>query len=48
VQPSRRAADVQDLVRQAAAGLPFRVALRQRLGAGPDHPVWLSLPESES
>jgi 23S rRNA (cytosine1962-C5)-methyltransferase len=37
----------EDLVRQAAAGLPFRVALRQRLGAGPDHPVWLSLPESE-
>jgi 23S rRNA (cytosine1962-C5)-methyltransferase len=37
----------EDLVRQAAAGLPFAVALRQRLGAGPDHPAWLSLPEAE-
>ncbi len=37
----------EDLLRQAAAGLPFRIALRQRLGAGPDHPAWLSLPESE-
>jgi 23S rRNA (cytosine1962-C5)-methyltransferase len=37
----------EDLARQAAAGLPFKVVLRQRLGAGPDHPVWLSLPESE-
>lgn len=37
----------EELVRQAAAGLPFRVALRQRLGAGPDHPVWLTHPESE-
>lgn len=35
------------MLRQAAAGLPFRTGLRQRLGAGPDHPVWLSLPESE-
>ncbi len=37
----------EDLVRQSAAGLPFKVALRQRLGAGPDHPAWLALPESE-
>ncbi len=37
----------EDVVRQAAAGLPFRVMLRQRLGAGPDHPAWLALPESE-
>jgi 23S rRNA (cytosine1962-C5)-methyltransferase len=37
----------EDLARQAAAGLPFKVVLRQRLGAGADHPVWLSLPESE-
>jgi 23S rRNA (cytosine1962-C5)-methyltransferase len=37
----------EDLLRQAVAGLPFRVALRQRLGAGPDHPAWLSLPEAE-
>jgi 23S rRNA (cytosine1962-C5)-methyltransferase len=37
----------EDVLRQAAAGLPFRVFLRERLGAGPDHPVWVSLPESE-
>ncbi|HLQ38861.1 MAG TPA: class I SAM-dependent rRNA methyltransferase [Planctomycetota bacterium] len=37
----------EDVLRQAAAGLPFRVLLQQRLGAGSDHPVWLSLPESE-
>jgi 23S rRNA (cytosine1962-C5)-methyltransferase len=37
----------EDVVRQAGAGLPFRVLLRQRLGAGPDHPVWHALPESE-
>jgi 23S rRNA (cytosine1962-C5)-methyltransferase len=37
----------EGLVRQAAGGLPFRVVLRQRLGAGSDHPVWVSLPESE-
>lgn len=37
----------EKLVRQAAAGLPFRVVLRQRLGAGPDHPVLLTHPESE-
>lgn len=37
----------EEVVRQAAAGLPFRVLLRQRLGAGPDHPAWLALPESE-
>ena len=37
----------EDLLRQAVAGLPFRVALMQRLGAGADHPAWLSLPEAE-
>lgn len=37
----------EELVRQAAAGLPFRVAMRQRLGAGEDHPVVISHPESE-
>jgi len=37
----------EELVRQAAAGLPFRVLLQKRLGAGPDHPVWISHPESE-
>jgi 23S rRNA (cytosine1962-C5)-methyltransferase len=40
-------AGFEDLVRQAAAGLPFKAVLRQRLGAGDDHPVWLALPESE-
>jgi 23S rRNA (cytosine1962-C5)-methyltransferase len=37
----------EELLRQAAAGLPFRLALRQRLGAGPDHPVLLPHPEGE-
>ena len=37
----------EELVRQAAAGLPFRVGLRQRLGAGDDHPALLTHPESE-
>lgn len=37
----------EEVVRQAAAGLPFRVVLRQRLGAGPDHPVAITHPESE-
>jgi hypothetical protein len=37
----------EDVARQAAAGLPFKVVLRQRLSAGADHPAWLSLPESE-
>ncbi len=37
----------EDLLRQAAAGLRFRVMLRQRLLAGADHPACLSLPESE-
>lgn len=37
----------EDVLRQAAGGLPFRVLLRQRLGAGSDHPVWHALPESE-
>jgi 23S rRNA (cytosine1962-C5)-methyltransferase len=37
----------EDVVRQAAAGLPFRTFLLRRLGAGSDHPVWTALPESE-
>jgi len=37
----------EEIVRQAAAGLPFRVGLRQRLGAGVDHPFWITHPESE-
>ena len=37
----------EEIVRQAAAGLPFHVVLRQRLGAGPDHPVPITHPESE-
>ncbi|MFY9342791.1 MAG: class I SAM-dependent rRNA methyltransferase [Planctomycetota bacterium] len=37
----------EEVVRQAAAGLPFRVVLQQRLGAGPDHPVPITHPESE-
>ena len=37
----------EEVVRQAAAGLPFHVVLRQRLGAGPDHPAPITHPESE-
>lgn len=37
----------EDMARQAAAGLPFKIALHQRVGAGSDHPVWLTMPESE-
>ncbi len=37
----------EEVVRHAIAGLPFRVVLRQRLGAGPDHPVLVGHPESE-
>jgi len=37
----------EELVRQAAAGLPFRIALRERLGAGDDHPALVTHPESE-
>lgn len=37
----------EELVRQSAAGLPFRVALRQRLGAGEDHAMLITHPESE-
>ncbi|MFO1051002.1 MAG: class I SAM-dependent rRNA methyltransferase [Planctomycetota bacterium] len=37
----------EDVLRQSAADLPFRVFLRHRLGAGPDHPVSLTAPESE-
>lgn len=35
------------ILRQAAAELPFPILLRERLGAGADHPVWINLPESE-
>ncbi len=35
------------VLRQGAAGLPFPVSLVDRIPAGSDHPVWLSLPESE-
>lgn len=37
----------EEVVRQAAAGLPFHVVVRQRLGAGPDHPIAITHPESE-
>ena len=37
----------ETLVRQAAAELPFKVVLRERILAGEDHPAWISLPESE-
>lgn len=37
----------EDVLRQAAVGLPFRVVLRERIMAGPDHPVWVGLPASE-
>jgi 23S rRNA (cytosine1962-C5)-methyltransferase len=37
----------EDTLRQSARGLPFRMIIRQRLGAGSDHPVDLALPESE-
>ena len=40
-------ADFEDVLRQAVADLPFRMLLRHRLGAGPDHPVALAVPESE-
>jgi 23S rRNA (cytosine1962-C5)-methyltransferase len=37
----------EEVLRQAAAELPFRALLRERLMAGADHPVWIGLPESE-
>ena len=37
----------EGVVRQAAADLKFPVLLRERLGAGDDHPVLLAHPESE-
>lgn len=37
----------EEVVRQAAAGLPFPVVLRRRLGAGDDHPAVVTHPESE-
>ena len=39
--------EFEGVLRQASAGLPFRVVLRERIMAGSDHPVWLGLPESE-
>ena len=40
-------AEFEDVLRQGTAGLPFRVLMRERIGAGEDHPAWLGLPESE-
>ncbi len=40
-------ADFEDVLRQAAGGLPWRAVLRERLAAGADHPVWLGHRESE-
>jgi 23S rRNA (cytosine1962-C5)-methyltransferase len=37
----------EEILRQAATELPFRTFLSERIGAGPDHPVWIHLPESE-
>lgn len=37
----------EEVLRQAATELPFRVYLDERIGAGSDHPVWVHLPESE-
>lgn len=37
----------EDMLRQAAVELPFRMLLRARVMAGADHPVWIGLPESE-
>lgn len=39
--------EFEDVLRQASAGLPFRVLVRERISAGEDHPAWLGLPESE-
>ncbi|MCA8957005.1 MAG: class I SAM-dependent rRNA methyltransferase, partial [Planctomycetes bacterium] len=38
---------LEGVVRQAAAELPFRIILRERIPAAPDHPIWVSLPQSE-
>jgi 23S rRNA (cytosine1962-C5)-methyltransferase len=37
----------EELLRQGAAGLPFVMILRERLMADADHPVWLTLPQTE-
>jgi 23S rRNA (cytosine1962-C5)-methyltransferase len=37
----------EEVVRHAAAGLPFPVVTRERIGAGWDHPAVVTLPESE-
>jgi 23S rRNA (cytosine1962-C5)-methyltransferase len=39
--------EFEAVVRQAAGDLPFPVLLRRRIGAGDDHPVRLTVPESE-
>lgn len=37
----------EGVLRQAAADLVFPVMMRGRVAAGEDHPVWVSLPETE-
>lgn len=37
----------EGVLRQAAAELTFPVLMRGRIAAGADHPVWVSLPETE-
>src|SRR5690606_10959791 len=37
----------EQIVRQAAAGLPLHVTLTARIMADADHPVWLALPQTE-
>lgn len=37
----------EDVLRQAAAGLPFRTVLQRRLSAGTDHPCQITHPQSE-
>ena len=37
----------EGVLRQAAAELTFPVLMRGRIAAGEDHPVWVSLPETE-
>jgi 23S rRNA (cytosine1962-C5)-methyltransferase len=37
----------ETVLRQAAAGLPFPLILRDRIHAGSDHPMWVAAPESE-
>lgn len=37
----------EEVLRQAALDLPYRIVIEERLGAGADHPALLRLPESE-